>query len=411
MRHVASVTPQRIEEIVASVALDAGDAQAELVDALAGQFREGTPELVADPVLARELGTVVEASVLRVHRLLAEPELAVLAVPAATMDFARATARYGLPLISLIEACRLAQATTGDWWRHRLSDAIDDREVLIAANDLVQARVAAFIDLVVAQSRAAHAEEHEEWEGGASGRRVRVVHRLLAREPVDTDDASRVLNHPLRATQTAFVLWSDEDHEDPTEGTRVLHAAADELAAALGATRVLTIPFSDRSVWTWAVTENPAGHVRLALPAPLSAAVGSARPGLAGFRRSHHEALEAQRVALLQGERRDPVTRYTDVEVLALMSRDPEDLREFLHRTLGPLAAAGDGAARLRETLGAFLAAGNHVAGAARILGVHRNTISYRLRALEDALGPALGGRRVDLELALDVIDRLGAPD
>jgi DNA-binding PucR family transcriptional regulator len=138
------------------------------------------------------------------------------------------------------------------------------------------------------------------------------------------------------------------------------------------------------------------------------AAVGTPQPGVAGFRRSHYEASEARRVSLLQAQRREPVTHYRDVEVAALMSRDPEALRRFLTRTLGPLADAGESSERLRKTLSAYLAAGQQVAAAARRLGVHRNTVSYRLRALEDALGPVVDGDRVDLELALALCDRLG---
>lgn len=388
------------EEIVARVAAQAEDGDEELTARLVARMREATPELFADADVAREMERVTGASARRVRRILGEPERAVLAPPADTLDFATLSARYGLPLISLIEACRMAQVVTSDWWRRRLESCVADRGAIAAAVDLTNERIGEFIDLVVAASREAYATD---WEDGLDGRRMRLVQRLLAEEPLDVEDAARLLNHPLRATHTAMVLWAEDGRQDVPP----LDAAARELAAAAGATRTLRVPCTDRSLWLWAVTERDLPR-RLECTSGVLAAVGTAQPGVAGFRRSHREACEAQRVARMQGARRATVTRFRDVEVAALMSRDEDALRRFLTRTLGPLADAGESAERLRRTLSAYLAAGQQVGPTARRLGVHRNTVSYRLRALEDALGPLADGRGVDLALALELCERLG---
>ena len=394
----AQTTP---EQIVARIAADADAGQDELVEQLLERMREATPELFADHAIANEMRLVTEASVARVQRILADPEHTVLATPAATLDFAQVSARFGLPLVSLIEACRMAQVVTSDWWRHRLESEPEDRETIAEAIESTSTRIGQFIDLVVAASREAYATD---WEGGLATRRMRLVQRILAEQPVDPEEAARVLNYPLHVTHTAAILWADDPHDQVPAPEDV----ASELGAALGATRLLTVACTERSVWMWAVTHDDRPRQLEQIADGTFAAVGTPQSGVDGFRRSHLEAAESRRVVLRQGARCRAVTHYRDVEVLAIMSRDEAALRQFLSRTLGPLAEPGDGPERLRATLMAYLAADQQVAAAARRLGVHRNTVSYRLRALEDALGPRLYRRRIDLELALELCDRLG---
>jgi hypothetical protein len=55
-------------------------------------------------------------------------------------------------------------------------------------------------------------------------------------------------------------------------------------------------------------------------------------------------------------------------------------------RELGPLDADDDPIARLRETLAVYFREGDVIAATAQRLGVHINTISYRLRQCEELL-------------------------
>ena len=71
----------------------------------------------------------------------------------------------------------------------------------------------------------------------------------------------------------------------------------------------------------------------------------------------------------------------------------------FVRRELGALAGEDDAAARLRETVLAYLEAG--MDGAAARLAIHRNTVRYRLRQAEDLRGRPITERRRELELAL----------
>jgi DNA-binding PucR family transcriptional regulator len=69
--------------------------------------------------------------------------------------------------------------------------------------------------------------------------------------------------------------------------------------------------------------------------------------------------------------------------------------------------------AELVHTLSVFLDSGATVAAAARELGVHRNTLSYRIARIEEVAGLGLDdpATRFDLQLAIAIRRVLGGPD
>jgi DNA-binding PucR family transcriptional regulator len=84
-----------------------------------------------------------------------------------------------------------------------------------------------------------------------------------------------------------------------------------------------------------------------------------------------------------------------------LLTADLDEARRFAVRELGPLAADGDSSRRLVTTLLAFLDEGASFARAARRLGVHENTVAYRVRRAEELLGHRVAERRLELHVAL----------
>ena len=72
-------------------------------------------------------------------------------------------------------------------------------------------------------------------------------------------------------------------------------------------------------------------------------------------------------------------------------------------------------AGRLRATVRVYLEENLSPARAARRLGIHQNTVVYRVKQTEELLGHAIEQRRLQLEVALrlsDMIDGLrGAAD
>ena len=78
------------------------------------------------------------------------------------------------------------------------------------------------------------------------------------------------------------------------------------------------------------------------------------------------------------------------------------DHYEFVTQVLGPILR-GDGREPLLATLAALVAHNFNLAAVARQLGVHQNTIKYRMQQLREAFGrdPSRGDLRLEIELAL----------
>jgi DNA-binding PucR family transcriptional regulator len=163
----------------------------------------------------------------------------------------------------------------------------------------------------------------------------------------------------------------------------------------LGARDTFTVPAAHRSA-----TRAESG-IRFAFGAPGA--------DVAGFRRTHRQALGAQAVALAAGPAGRHLTSFSEVAPLALMASSVELLRAWVLETLGSLADDDDQHARLRDTLRVFLEEdGSYKATAERLI-LHKNSVQYRVRKAEEALGHPLDEHRLQVELALLASQSLGA--
>jgi purine catabolism regulator len=144
----------------------------------------------------------------------------------------------------------------------------------------------------------------------------------------------------------------------------------------------------------------------------ISLGVGTIREGFTGIRRSHAEA----RQALLLGRRLQGPGHFTlfgelGVYRLIFAAESLPELTDLYTQTLGPLLAYDrQNNAGLVSTLDAFFAANGSPKEAAERLGVHRNTVLYRLDRIRDITGYDLddAGVRMRLQLALHVHVALG---
>ena len=299
--------------------------------------------------------------------------------PAAAGAFARELARRNVPMAELARDYRAVQHVLWrfgvDELRRRIPDAA---AVAVAIEEYTDATFATG-DVFMDRALERYARERDLWVRSADAVRRASVEEVLAGEPVDADQASRRLRYELRRTHLAFVVWArDED------------AAPDVAAAAIGGPRALTVSLTAGTVAGWCAPEalEPAAggeHVGVA--------VGEPAAGIAGFRRSHAEALEARRLA---GDRPGPV-HYRDIALAALLTHDAESARAFAERELGALA----GHERLETTVLALLEAQGSPRRAAAALGVHENTVAKRVRAAEEKLGQRVAERPVELATAL----------
>jgi DNA-binding PucR family transcriptional regulator len=135
-------------------------------------------------------------------------------------------------------------------------------------------------------------------------------------------------------------------------------------------------------------------------------AVGEPAYGVDGFRQTHRQAARAQDLALAArpGSR---LTTFADVGAVALICADIDAARTWIWSTLGDLALNDEPHARLRDTLQIFLVTGSYTGTAERMM-LHKNSVQYRIRKAEEAMGAPIEARHADLELALRACQYLG---
>jgi purine catabolism regulator len=126
---------------------------------------------------------------------------------------------------------------------------------------------------------------------------------------------------------------------------------------------------------------------------------------------------EAKLVATLQAQRQ--IARRAasfgsidDVGPMRLLYqlRDAPELQQFIAEALGGLEGQ-DPRGTLRSTLRAFLESGGSQVDASQKLGIHRNTLAYRLRRIGELIGREITdpGAWLTLHLALSAAEMLAA--
>jgi DNA-binding PucR family transcriptional regulator len=238
------------------------------------------------------------------------------------------------------------------------------------------------------------------------------VRALLASEPVDIDAAESSLGYRLRQHHLGVIAWVTGDTHG-SDGLARLERLASSAGRALGERpRPLFVPRDESLAWIWLPLSNHTTSIR-ELPdafdnGDLSALVAVGEPGYGvdGFRRTHLQAARAQDLALAAkpGSR---VTSFAEVGAVALICADVPAARSWVWAILGELTIDDEQHARLRDTLQVYLSTGSYTATAERMV-LHKNSVQYRVRKAEQALGAPIEDRRADLELALRACQYLG---
>ena len=146
----------------------------------------------------------------------------------------------------------------------------------------------------------------------------------------------------------------------------------------------------------------------------LRAGIGNPCATAAEISRSYTEA----RRALAAGQRMgpaSPVTVFADLGIHRLLLRVPEvgDLRSFADEVLGALAGEEQATGiDYLATLAVYFRENGSPRRAAQRLQVHPNTVSYRIRRIEELTGLSLDVHRDRLmaEVAVEILDGLEQP-
>ncbi|MFF5033221.1 PucR family transcriptional regulator [Nocardia salmonicida] len=235
---------------------------------------------------------------------------------------------------------------------------------------------------------------------GRFSRRRETVRSIIAGLPVDPATAQMRLGYVLDDSHLAFVLRLEDN---ASGGLPDLERAAQRIVAHLEARGSFTLACGHRTLWGWARTHrSPTAELSACLAAggSIHAAFGLPAHGVAGFRRSHLESLATQKMSH-RIARPGRLVLYDSIELEHLVSQDQEAMDSFVERELNGLLGADANAVRLRKTLTCYLDSMCSVEATARELGVHRNTVRYRLERIEQLLGHQVASRRLKLEVAL----------
>ncbi|MCF3938678.1 PucR family transcriptional regulator [Gordonia tangerina] len=245
-----------------------------------------------------------------------------------------------------------------------------------------------------------------------------MVGKVLRGEDLTAGEFALRTGYSLQPPHLAATLWIDRANPG-SDDTGLLETTAREMAGRLGCVRPPLFTVVDRSTaWVWfgspadvdPTNDAVLRSVTAAVPG-LRVAFGAPASGTDGFRSSHDQAEAIKHVAIVSTNPAMSVVGHNveGMAVVAVLARDLDATRRWVHDVLGPLSLDTDAAARLRETVRTFLSSGNSYVTTAEKLNMHRNTVKYRLGRAIDELGRPLSERRLDTELALHVAEILGS--
>lgn len=338
----------------------------------------------------------------------------ILGAPPASAQYARRIAQRGVPVSAMLRAYRLGSSAFIEVLLAEIADDPDgDPASVSLASVTVLRTVTAFVDNVSELLVAAYEHEREAWSQHHSIARAARITALLEGNEVDVDATEVALGYRLRQTHLAVQLWFDDT--GPGAEMMRLERAAAAAAAVYGGQHLLLLT-DEASAALWIALPEDVEDLDLVVAALTTAqcpmpraAIGRPGFGVAGFRRSHRQALAARRVALSAGRSSGTATRFDDVGTVALLCADLESTRTWVADTLGPLAAEDENAERLRETVRIFLHLGSSHTAAAEQLNLHKNSVQQRVARAEALRGRPFREDRADVELALRACHLLGS--
>jgi DNA-binding PucR family transcriptional regulator len=362
---------------------------------------QSNPNVTADPELA---GAVSRANLDNLlfwsTANMREPGVPVAAnTGAAPMTVARELVRRGFDA-SALDFYRVGEAVA---WRRLMEIAFgltDNPPVLRETLDICSRSVSAFVDVTLATIGAQIDLERDELTRGTHAERRETVALILDGAPITRQRAESRLGYRLTGAHTAAVVWSGQPDVDLTRIDRAVAA----LGRVAGATRLLNVLASAATRWVWlpgAVTVDVDRVLgELADIPDVRIAIGATAGGVDGFRRSHLDAVTTQQMmARLDSPQR--VAVFADVQLVALITANPEGAAEFVSTVLGDFESADS---ELHTSVRIFVDEQCNSSRAAARLYTHRNTLLRRLARADELLPRPLADCTVAVAVALDVL-------
>ncbi|OBK80682.1 transcriptional regulator [Mycolicibacter heraklionensis] len=361
-----------------------------------------TRAIASDPVLAEGIRRSNRANLL--HWAAAnvshpgEPVPANLATE--SLLIVRDGFRRGLDESAVLDAYRVGTNVAWRSWMQTAFKLTNDSDELRELLDVTARSLTSFIDATIAGIGEQMQVEREALTRGTHAERRETVALILDGAAITKQRAESRLGYRLDQSHTAAVIWGDES----TTNLSDLDAAAEALIRTDNEQRALSVLASAATRWVW--VPGPAGPDLTVVSTAVrdlpgvQIAIGTTAPGLDGFRRSHLDAITAQRMMMrLKSTQR--VARFADIELVALISAEPEWTDRFITRTLGDFASAD---AELQQTVLTFVHQQCNASRAAAHLFIHRNTLLRRIARAEELLPKPLEDSSLYVAVALEAL-------
>ncbi|MFD3456616.1 PucR family transcriptional regulator [Streptomyces sp. NPDC058691] len=335
--------------------------------------------------------------------------------PVAATEYARRLAQRDVSVSALVRAYRIGHWRFLQWCLDELDRQDADKDLHAATHRRMLRVSFGYIDRITEHVIEVYQFERDHWLLSRTAVRANRVRDILAERQVDPDRVESTLGYRLRQHHLGMVAWlppSTGDGAGLARLDRMTHLIARELHCSA---RPLFVPRDESLAWAW-LPLGPCADVPLdRLPQAIErcdpsirVCLGAVGRGVEGFRFTLRQALRAQELAAVAV----PPPRFTDysrVAPIALMSTNIQDLRAWVQAVLGPLATDDENSARLRETVQIFLDTGGSYTATAGAQILHKNTVQYRIRKIEEALGHPVQKGHTDLEVALLAVQYLGS--
>ncbi|MBS1690800.1 MAG: PucR family transcriptional regulator [Actinobacteria bacterium] len=389
----------RVRDLIRQCARIVAEPRAEWLAELDRATTATNPAVTGDPILAAAISATNRANIVYwATANIRDPGAPVAAnLGPEPLGIARDLVRRGMDAVAL-DAYRVGEGVA---WRRLMEIAFEltaDPAELHELLDVCSRSVSSFVDETLAGIAAQIELERDELTRGSHAERRETVSLILDGAPISRQRAESRLGYALNRPHTAAVIWGDTSGS----GLGDVDRAAEAFGRCAGSGRPLSILASTASRWVWVPGAEGVDGDQLVraiddIPA-VRVAVGPTATGVDGFRRSHLDAVTAQRMLARLGSRQR-VAFFGDIHLVALLTQDPERADEFITRVLGEFEFADD---VLQDTVRTFVMAQCNASRAAADLYLHRNTLLRRLARANELLPRPLSQTSVEVAVALE---------
>lgn len=322
-----------------------------------------------------------------------------------SLTIARYLVRRGLDESTAVDAYRIGQNVAWRAWMQIAFVLTSDLDELHELLDVSARSIASFIDATLAGIYHQLQIERDELTRGSTAEHREIVALILDGAPITRQHAENRLGYRLAQLHTAAVIWGDESNTNLSD----LDRAVEAMARTANGRRPLSVLAGAATRWMW--VPGPEGPDLASVANAVSQlpgvriAVGPTATGVEGFQRSHFDAITTQRMVVRLGSTQRVVS-FADVELIALITADPERADRFIKHTLGDFESAD---AELQRTVLTFVCEQCNASRAAERLFTHRNTLLRRLARANELLPQPLNDTSVHVAVALEALRWRGA--